>query len=85
MWSARRQRRNRPQTYEFEKLPRVRLFSKTQFQDITTSAQKIISFLIGPLFILGSALFIVGGMRCAICLPSPFLEWNCMPAGVFTC
>lgn len=76
VWEARRHRRNKPQKYQLPKKPRFpTLFSWAKFKDNMSSAQKMVSFCIGPLFVLGSLLFILGGI--ATVLPGAYQDkWS---------
>eukprot|EP00892_Ulva_mutabilis_P007064 jgi/Ulvmu1/472/UM001_0480.1 len=62
-WQARHYRRNRPQEQEVAgkpELERFSLFDADRIKNATSNPAKTLSFLAGPLFFVGSLLFIVG-------------------------
>lgn len=62
-WQARHFRRNRLQGQELEGRPelhRFTIFSAERIKHATSDPAKVLSFVIGPVFFLGSLLFVIG-------------------------
>lgn len=66
LWSARRHIRSRKQHHELPHLHldllRFVVWSRKRIRDATETPLQLVSFLVGPFFLVGSMLFIAGGI-----------------------